>query len=91
RLPPSSGGALSEAVAAVLQPVLASWRLDPRPATRCLAGLARARASAVAVAVLRALPELRVEVNVIHFNTAISACEKAGQWEAALSLLSGPL
>ena len=33
------------------------------------------------------MPQLGVTANVIGFNLAISACEKGGQWEQALTVL----
>ena len=39
------------------------------------------------MSLLREMPQLRLLPNVISFNAGISACEKAAQWEFALSLL----
>ena len=34
------------------------------------------------------MPNMKVTPNGISYNAAISACEKTGQWQLALSLLS---
>ena len=34
------------------------------------------------------LSERALEANLITYNSAISACEKAGEWQQALELLS---
>ncbi|CAE8698399.1 unnamed protein product, partial [Polarella glacialis] len=75
-------------VSSVLQADLSRWRNNPRLATVVLGGLARKRLPDVSVHVLTVMQASRVEVNVYHCSAAISACEKDGQWQLALTLLS---
>ncbi|CAE8595682.1 unnamed protein product [Polarella glacialis] len=84
----SLGPAPTEAeVSSVLQADLGRWRKNPRLASVVLGGLARKRLPDVSVHVLTVMEASRVEVNVYHCSAAISACEKAGQWQLALNLL----
>ncbi|CAE8591103.1 unnamed protein product, partial [Polarella glacialis] len=56
-------------------------------ATSVLSGLASRRLAAVASDVLRYMQDGRVEVNVFHCSAVITAGEKAGKWQLALSIL----
>ncbi|CAE8713392.1 unnamed protein product, partial [Polarella glacialis] len=82
----SSPGA-SEVLAAVGDE-LPRWRRNPALATVTLSALARNRRPQVALQVLELMLAQCVEVNVFHYNSAISACEKAGEWQRASSVLS---
>ncbi|CAE8742483.1 unnamed protein product [Polarella glacialis] len=73
---------------ATLSPHLESWRRNPRLATVVLNGLAKKRQPSMAAKVLDFMVESKVEVNAFHYNSAISACGKGGQWPLALSLFS---
>jgi pentatricopeptide repeat domain-containing protein 1 len=42
----------------------------------------------LALNLLRVMPEAKFQPNQISYNAAISACEKAGEWQQALTLLS---
>ncbi|CAE8614882.1 unnamed protein product, partial [Polarella glacialis] len=70
------------------KPTVSGGEITPRLATVVLGGLARKRLPEVSVQVLIVMQASRVEVNVYHFSAAISACEKGGQWQQALNLLS---
>ena len=54
---------------------------------QCITALGRARDARGALALLKEMRASGVAPNVITYNAAISACEKGGQWERALSLL----
>ncbi|CAE8732097.1 unnamed protein product, partial [Polarella glacialis] len=71
----------------VLSPELAQWTRNPKAATVLLSGLARRRLADSAAQVVSFMQEGRVEVNVYHYNVAISACDKNRQWPLALRLL----
>ncbi|CAE8597308.1 unnamed protein product [Polarella glacialis] len=72
----------------VLAVELGRWKQKtPACATVVLSFLARHRRPCVADHVLALMLEGRLEVNVFHCSAAISACEKGGQWQLALSLL----
>ncbi|CAJ1341882.1 unnamed protein product [Effrenium voratum] len=67
---------------------LEEWRHAPRLATAVLGHLARQRRSAEASKLLRRMAGAAVETNVYHFGAAISACEKAKDWQTAIHLLA---
>ena len=58
-------------------------RRAARDATRLLVKQAYARNWRQALKTLRALPD----PDVVHYNAAINACNRGGQWEKALELL----
>ncbi|CAE8735702.1 unnamed protein product [Polarella glacialis] len=75
-------------VSQILSAELVRWRGNPRLATIILSGLAKHRLPLLARSVLISMLASRVEANVFHYNTAISACEKAGHWQLALHFFS---
>ncbi|CAE8663863.1 unnamed protein product, partial [Polarella glacialis] len=77
----------SETIRQALAPQLSSWSQNPRKATVVLSGLARLRLPVVAAQLLDVMQAGRVEVNVFHYNAAVNACEKAGDWQLAIALL----
>ncbi|CAE8606192.1 unnamed protein product, partial [Polarella glacialis] len=72
-----------------LRPLLQShWLHDPKLATHCLGGLAKAQRWRLAGAVLQAMKAEGLEVNIFHCNVAVNACERGGAWAASLALLA---
>ena len=61
---------------------------DPQKVTSWLGRLARAQQPELACSVLLALRRIGVEINVFHYNAAISACGKGQKWALAVGLLA---
>ncbi|CAE8621629.1 unnamed protein product [Polarella glacialis] len=74
-------------VQGVLRDVLEEWSAQPRAATLVLSGLAKASRAATALQVLAVMRRSQLKISVIHFNSAISACQKVGQWQMSLNVL----
>ncbi|CAE8607128.1 unnamed protein product, partial [Polarella glacialis] len=66
---------------------LDNWRRNPRGPTVVLSFLARHQLPRTANFVLTSMRMGSVEADAFHYNAAISACEKARQWDLALALL----
>ncbi|CAE8682973.1 unnamed protein product, partial [Polarella glacialis] len=71
-------------VSEILSAELENWRVNPRHATTILSSLARLQLPRTATYVLASMRARSLEANVFHYNAAISACEKAQQWQLAL-------
>ncbi|CAK9017662.1 Pentatricopeptide repeat-containing protein At1g63150 [Durusdinium trenchii] len=67
---------------------LTRWARRPAEATCVLNGLAKLRRTILALQVLKVMQRAGVEVNVFHYSSAASACEKSGQWMLAVQLLA---
>lgn len=80
-LPPGSG---PDAVSEVLH---GEAPLPPKIWTKVLGILGQRKRWDLSLAVLAHLKSAGQEVNEYHCGAAISACEKCGQWQAALGLL----
>lgn len=61
--------------------------LAPKIWTAVLGILSRCRRWELAVALVQWLRSERVDVNEFHYSAVITACDKAGQWRAALDTL----
>ncbi|CAE8632651.1 unnamed protein product [Polarella glacialis] len=72
----------------VLAPELSKWRSNAKLATALLGVLAKRRLPDLAKNVLTCMHEERVEANIFHFNSVLSAYEKARRWQDALHILS---
>ncbi|CAE8598261.1 unnamed protein product, partial [Polarella glacialis] len=83
--------ASKDEVLEVLRAELANWKAHPRNAMATLTGLARKRLPFIASHVLNLMMESWVRTDVFHYNAAISAFEKGGQWQLAVSLLESML
>ncbi|CAE8633713.1 unnamed protein product [Polarella glacialis] len=75
-------------VSEILSAELNNWRENPWHVTVILNSLARLRLPLIAKHVLALMLARSVPANVLHYNAAISAYGKGGQWQLALSLLS---
>ncbi|CAE8618053.1 unnamed protein product, partial [Polarella glacialis] len=76
-----------EEVSKALAPWMPKWIYQPRIATSILGSLARQRRPELAELVLQSIREARVDVNLFHYNSVISAHEKSGRADKALGLL----
>ncbi|CAE8629729.1 unnamed protein product [Polarella glacialis] len=78
----------ADEVQGVLRDVLEDWSAQPRAATLVLSGLAKASRAMTALQVLAVMRRSQLKISIIHYNSAISACQKAGQWQMSLSVLN---
>ena len=76
-----------QSVERAVAPVLQDWQRQPKLATGVLTRLRKARRSLTAWQVLHVMRRGRIETNVIHYSSAIIACESQGAWQLALDLL----
>ncbi|CAE8710638.1 unnamed protein product, partial [Polarella glacialis] len=67
---------------------LGRWRDNPKLATPVLSGLARHRLPDIAVLVLGLMQGSQVELDMYHYSSAITACEKGQKWQRAFDLLA---
>ncbi|CAE8646813.1 unnamed protein product, partial [Polarella glacialis] len=72
----------------IIRVELDHWNAYPRRATVVLISLARHQLPDTARSVLAVMLARSVETNLFHHNAVITAFEKGGQWQPALSLLS---
>ncbi|CAJ1339016.1 unnamed protein product [Effrenium voratum] len=71
-----------------VQKELPLWRENPKYAMRTLKAFAEARRHKDAAQLLQIMRQEMVETNNFHYSAAMSACEKSGDWQLALSLLA---
>ncbi|CAE8719281.1 unnamed protein product, partial [Polarella glacialis] len=76
-----------EDIRTLLSHELDLWRNSPKAATAVLNPLANKGLWDVSEKILLVMREGRVEINVFHASCVVSACEKGGQWQLALSYL----
>lgn len=80
--------ASTDEVRKLLQDDLHMVRRSPKTLTSLLTGLARSHKSNVALKVIRSVQSERIEVNVFHYSSCITAFEKRGLWQYALALMA---
>eukprot|EP00931_Biecheleriopsis_adriatica_P038468 TRINITY_DN22031_c0_g2_i3.p1 TRINITY_DN22031_c0_g2~~TRINITY_DN22031_c0_g2_i3.p1 ORF type:complete len:762 (+),score=97.90 TRINITY_DN22031_c0_g2_i3:76-2361(+) len=68
----------------LIAPESEKWKQDPRAATRLLSGLAKESRALAAGQILDFMRSRHLEVNIFHYNAALSACQRAGAWQLAL-------
>ena len=74
-------------VESVLLSALGVWKENPKTSTAVLSNLAKERCAETSMKVLQVMKKQQLEINVFHYNSCMSACAKAGQWQDALKLL----
>ena len=60
--------------------------LDPKEVTKILSSKGKERHWQSALQIFQSICEARSRVNLYHFNTTISACQRSVQWQLALAL-----
>lgn len=81
------GSPTRQDVKAAISGDLESHVRDPKLATWILSKLARAGRPLVALQLLHVLQEQRLELNVYHASSALTACEKGGLWREGAALV----
>lgn len=71
-----------------LLPLLPRWQSQPSSLTEVLQVLVKGRAFSEAQRLLRFLRHEELEINIIHYNCAICAAERASSWRCAASSLA---
>ena len=82
------GTATIEDVRLIINPHGTCQKGRERFFTGVLSELAREQRAYLAVQVLNSLIDCSLEINIFHYGAAISACEKGGQWQQSLNLLT---
>eukprot|EP00931_Biecheleriopsis_adriatica_P045633 TRINITY_DN26132_c0_g1_i2.p1 TRINITY_DN26132_c0_g1~~TRINITY_DN26132_c0_g1_i2.p1 ORF type:complete len:114 (+),score=8.24 TRINITY_DN26132_c0_g1_i2:43-384(+) len=71
-------------VSRLLGSPLFAWHLNPREEAWFLSEMAKKKRSHTTVKILRSMSMQKLQTKILHYSSAISACEKGGQWQLAL-------